>query len=69
MMLLIVTALEHYTYTITNTNLSFMNFAHLTVLSGFFFFFFSGRVEKKERARLKTVKFNSKTRGEKGVSL
>lgn len=40
MMLLIVTALEHYTYTITNTNLSFMNFAHLTVLSvGLFFFF------------------------------
>lgn len=68
MMLLIVTALEHYTYTITNTNLSFMNFAHLTVLS-VVFFFFSGRVEKKERARLKTVKFNSKTRGEKGVSL
>lgn len=68
MMLLIVTALEHYTYTITNTNLSFMNFAHLTVLS-VGFFFFSGRVEKKERARLKTVKFNSKTRGEKGVSL
>uniref|UniRef100_A0A452SGL8 Discs large MAGUK scaffold protein 1 n=1 Tax=Ursus americanus TaxID=9643 RepID=A0A452SGL8_URSAM len=26
------------------------------------------RVEKKERARLKTVKFNSKTRGDKGVS-
>uniref|UniRef100_A0A803XPE1 Discs large MAGUK scaffold protein 1 n=1 Tax=Meleagris gallopavo TaxID=9103 RepID=A0A803XPE1_MELGA len=26
------------------------------------------RVEKKERARLKTVKFNSKTRGEKGQS-
>ncbi|XP_009870705.1 PREDICTED: disks large homolog 1 isoform X7 [Apaloderma vittatum] len=25
------------------------------------------RVEKKERARLKTVKFNSKTRGDKGV--
>lgn len=68
MMLLIVTALEHYTYTITNTNLSFMNFAHLTVLS-VVLFFFSGRVEKKERARLKTVKFNSKTRGEKGVSL
>lgn len=67
MMLLIVTALEHYTYTITNTNLSLMNFAHLTVLS--VVFFFSGRVEKKERARLKTVKFNSKTRGEKGVSL
>lgn len=40
MMLLIVTALEHYTYTITNTNLSFMNFAHLTVLSVVFFFFF-----------------------------
>ncbi|XP_031819433.1 disks large homolog 1 isoform X12 [Sarcophilus harrisii] len=27
------------------------------------------RVEKKERARLKTVKFNSKTRGDKGQSL
>ncbi|CAO2631542.1 Disks large homolog 1, partial [Lemmus lemmus] len=27
------------------------------------------RVEKKERARLKTVKFNSKTRGDKGVVL
>uniref|UniRef100_A0A8C3L7M0 Discs large MAGUK scaffold protein 1 n=1 Tax=Chrysolophus pictus TaxID=9089 RepID=A0A8C3L7M0_CHRPC len=27
------------------------------------------RVEKKERARLKTVKFNSKTRGEKGVNI
>uniref|UniRef100_A0A8C5MKX8 Discs large MAGUK scaffold protein 1 n=1 Tax=Leptobrachium leishanense TaxID=445787 RepID=A0A8C5MKX8_9ANUR len=27
------------------------------------------RVEKKERARLKTVKFNSKTRGDKAVSL
>uniref|UniRef100_A0A8C0IRE5 Discs large MAGUK scaffold protein 1 n=1 Tax=Chelonoidis abingdonii TaxID=106734 RepID=A0A8C0IRE5_CHEAB len=27
------------------------------------------RVEKKERARLKTVKFNSKMRGDKGVSL
>lgn len=27
------------------------------------------RVEKKERARLKTVKFNSKTRGDKGVSV
>uniref|UniRef100_A0A8D0G0T6 Discs large MAGUK scaffold protein 1 n=1 Tax=Strix occidentalis caurina TaxID=311401 RepID=A0A8D0G0T6_STROC len=27
------------------------------------------RVEKKERARLKTVKFNSKTRGDKGVCL
>lgn len=27
------------------------------------------RVEKKERARLKTVKFNSKARGEKGVSI
>ncbi|KAI1235856.1 Disks large 1, partial [Lamprotornis superbus] len=26
------------------------------------------RVEKKERARLKTVKFNSKTRGDKGVA-
>ncbi|KFV59287.1 Disks large 1, partial [Tyto alba] len=26
------------------------------------------RVEKKERARLKTVKFNAKTRGDKGVS-
>lgn len=30
---------------------------------------FFGRVEKKERARLKTVKFNSKARGDKGVSL
>uniref|UniRef100_A0A672VB89 Disks large homolog 1 n=1 Tax=Strigops habroptila TaxID=2489341 RepID=A0A672VB89_STRHB len=27
------------------------------------------RVEKKERARLKTVKFNSKTRGDKGICL
>lgn len=30
---------------------------------------FLDRVEKKERARLKTVKFNSKTRGDKGVSV
>lgn len=33
------------------------------------FLHLSDRVEKKERARLKTVKFNSKARGEKGVSL
>uniref|UniRef100_A0A8C6RVY0 Discs large MAGUK scaffold protein 1 n=1 Tax=Nannospalax galili TaxID=1026970 RepID=A0A8C6RVY0_NANGA len=30
-------------------------------------FLYFGRVEKKERARLKTVKFNSKARGDKGV--
>lgn len=40
MMLMIVTALEHYTYTLTNTNLNLMNFAHLTVLSVLLFFFF-----------------------------
>lgn len=48
MMLLIVTALEHYTYTITNTNLSFMNFAHLTVLSVVFFFFLVELRKKNE---------------------
>uniref|UniRef100_A0A8C6RZF4 Discs large MAGUK scaffold protein 1 n=1 Tax=Nannospalax galili TaxID=1026970 RepID=A0A8C6RZF4_NANGA len=60
------------TISITNEGLVIEDMFNMCKAQGSFFstkiknFLYFGRVEKKERARLKTVKFNSKARGDKG---